>query len=461
MKTQPKRVMSIFSLVMINVVAVDSLRSLPFGAKYGFSIVFYYLLAALLFFIPTALVAAELATGWPKRGGVYVWVREAFGVRWGFFTIWLQWIYNICWYPTIMSLLAATIAYMINPSLVHSKGYMLSVVFILFFSTTIINLFGMKVFSRIANFSALIGSIIPMMLIMFLGIWWVSDGQTIQIQMNWNTFVPHVANLGVLVLMTNVLYSLVGMEMSAIHAQEVKNPQRSYPKALLWSAIIILITLIGGSLAIAMVIPNQKIELLTGMLELYYTFFQAHHIAWMTVVIGICIIIGGLGCVCAWVLGPSKGLMVAAADGALPSWMAKTNRFQAPVVVLGIQAVIFTLICGVFLLMPTVNSSYWILSDITAILSLLSYVMMFISAIVLRYKAPNTPRAYRIPGGNWGLWIVCIIGLLSCLATIFIGFVPPSEINVGSISQYEWILGGGVAVFCIAPFVVYRLTQRG
>jgi len=460
MNPQPNRVMSVFSLVMLNVIAVDSLRSLPFGAKYGFSIVCYYLLAALLFFIPTALIAAELATGWPKRGGIYIWVREAFGIRWGLFTIWLQWIYNICWYPTIMSMLAATIAYMIDPTLIYNKGYMLSVVFILFFSTTIVNLFGMKVSSRITNLSALIGSVIPMLLIVFLGICWVSDNQPIQIQMNWNSFVPHIANLGVLVLMTNVLYSLVGMEMSAIHAQEVKNPQNSYPKALFWSALIILITLIGGSLSIAMIIPNQKIELLTGMLQLYYAFFQAHHIPWMTIVIGICIIIGGFGGVGAWVLGPSKGLMVAAADGALPNWIAKTNRFQAPVAVLVIQAVIFTVICGVFLLMPTVNSSYWILSDITAILSLLSYVMMFAAAIALRYKAPHTARAYRIPGGNWGIGIVCVIGLLSCLATISIGFVPPSTIDVGSIRQYECLLCGGVAVFCLIPFVVFTLTKR-
>ena len=86
--------------------------------------------------------------------------------------------------------------------------------------------------------------------------------------------------------------------------------------------------------------------------------------------------------------------------------------------------------------------------------------MMFIAAIVLRYKAPDTPRAYRIPGGNWGLWLVCVIGLFSCLATIFIGFVPPSTINVGSISQYEWLLGGGVALFCLIPFIINRFYKR-
>ena len=167
--------------------------------------------------------------------------------------------------------------------------------------------------------------------------------------MNWSTFFPQAGNLGIIVLLTNVLYSLVGIEMSAIHAQEVKNPQRSYPIALLWSVLIILVTLIGGSLAIAIVIPQKDIGLMTGMLQLFYAFFDAHHLPWMADVMGLCIIIGGLGGVSAWVLGPSKGLMVAAQDGAIPSWMAKTNRFGAPVMVLAAQAILFTLICHSFI----------------------------------------------------------------------------------------------------------------
>ena|SRR3990167_4254965 len=94
---------------MINIIAVDSLRSLPFSAEYGFSLVFYYIIAGLVFFLPIAFVAAELATGWPNRGGVYVWGRETFGERWSFVVIWLQWIYNVVWYPTIIIILASLV----------------------------------------------------------------------------------------------------------------------------------------------------------------------------------------------------------------------------------------------------------------------------------------------------------------------------------------------------------------
>src|SRR3990167_8333144 len=94
--------LSFFHIVMINVIAVDSIRTLPFAAQFGFSLLFYYILAAIFFFVPIALIAAELGTGWPKKGGLYVWVREAFGLKWALIAIWLNWVYNLAWYPTIM-----------------------------------------------------------------------------------------------------------------------------------------------------------------------------------------------------------------------------------------------------------------------------------------------------------------------------------------------------------------------
>src|SRR3990167_3460592 len=123
-----KRSLGGFAITMINVIAVDSLRTLPFSAAYGFSLVFYYVAAAFLFFLPVAFVSAELATTWPNKGGIYVWVREAFGERWGFVIIWLQWVYNIVWYPTILAFIAGTLAYLVQPSLAENKFFMLGTI---------------------------------------------------------------------------------------------------------------------------------------------------------------------------------------------------------------------------------------------------------------------------------------------------------------------------------------------
>lgn len=157
-----KRVLSVFSLVMINVIAVDSLRTLPFSAKFGASLIFYYAFIAVLFFIPVALVTAELATTWPKIGGIYVWVREAFGHSTGFLVIWLQWVYNLVWYPTILATIAIICSYLIDPLGHVSPFNTMCVVLVVFWLATLGNFFGMQVSSLISTICSLVGTIIPM-----------------------------------------------------------------------------------------------------------------------------------------------------------------------------------------------------------------------------------------------------------------------------------------------------------
>lgn len=454
-----KKPLSLLSLVAINVIAIDSLRTLPFSAEYGFTAVFYYFIAAIAFFLPVSLVAAELATGWPETGGVYIWTREAFGKKVGFITIWLQWFYNIVWYPTIMSLIAVAIAYMFNPNLEHSKLFMLSVMMSVFWLATAVNCLGMRASGWLSNFSAILGTIFPMVFIIVLGIVWIALGKPIQIAFTVKTFFPNLRDVTHLVLLIAILYGLVGMEMSASHAREVKNPQRDYPKAVLYSIILILFTLVLGSLAISIVVPAQKLNVVAGLMQAFELFFQKFHMMWFMPIVALCIVLGAIGSAAAWMLGPSKGMLMACKDGSLPAVLGKVSKNHTPVRILILQGVIFTLLCSVFVMMPTVSSGFWALTDVTSILALLVYVAMFPAAIVLRYKFPDQPRAFRIPGGKIGLWVVCLLGLFTCIFAIIVGFVPPSQIPVGNVMTYEMIIISGVLLGCAAPFILTWLTR--
>lgn len=454
------KVLSVFGLVMINVIAVDSIRTLPISAEYGFSAVFYYLLAGLVFFLPTALVSAELASAWPETGGIYVWVREAFGKKYGFITIWLQWFYNICWYPTIMSLIAGTIAYVISPSLINDRAYMLAMVLVFFWGATLLNMKGMKASSRLSNFSAIGGTLIPMVFIIILGAAWMVFGKPLSIQFTFSTLIPNLSNIHNLVLLTAVLYGLVGMEMSAVHAKEVKNPQRDYPRALFFSTIIILASLIFASLAVAIVVPQSKLNLVAGVLQAFSYFFTAFHMQWLMPVLAVLIVIGAIGGVSAWILGPAKGLLVASRDGSLPKILQRTNKENVPVGVLLLQGVIFTALSMAFILMPSVNSAFWLLTDITAILALIVYLFMFSAAIYLRFKYPDVERAFKIPGGKLGVIIVAGAGFLSSAFAIIIGFLPPAQIKVGSVFKYELLLIVGVVIACVLPLYIYSRLQK-
>lgn len=455
-----KRVLSVFSLVMINVIAVDSLRTLPISAEYGFSLVFFYCLAAIIFFIPVALVSAELATGWPQRGGLYIWVREAFGPRAGFFTIWLQWIYNVVWYPTILAFIAATIAYLVNPLLSNDPKYLLFTVLAIFWGATFVNFFGMRVSSFISTMGAIFGTLIPMLIIIVLGIVWLSVGNPSAIEFSRQSFIPEWDNIGNLVLFTNVLFGLVGLEMSAVHAEEVKNPQRDYPKSLFYSVIIIFSTLTLSSLAVAVAVPQSELSLVSGLIDAFAKFFNAFDMPWMIPVIAGMIVLGGVSVVSTWVIGPTKGLMVAAADGNLPHSLAKMNRYGAPSRVLLLQAVVFTLLSSVYILMDTVNESYWLLSALTAQLALIVYVLMFAAMIKLRYSQPDKYRAYKIPGGNIWVWIIALLGTLTCVAAVILGFFPPNHIKINNIWFFEAFLWGGMILFCSVPFIHFHRQRK-
>lgn len=451
------RVLSIFTLVMINVIAIDSLRNLPTNAGAGLMVPFYYLLASVLFLLPCIFITAELATHHPKTGGVYVWVREAFGPQWGFFTIWLQWIYNVFWYPTILSFIAANIAYLINPALANDKTFMISMIIGMFLIATVANSFSMRISGFVSTLSAIGGTIIPMIVIIVLGVCWWWSGKPLAIEPTWNHFIPshitHPTNLAFLVV---IFFSLMGLEMSAVHAEEVKNPQRNYPRALVYSSIIIVVSLVLASTAIAIVVPAHDLNIVSGLDQALAIFLQPFHLHWLMPVTILLIILGGFGGMAAWVIGPTKGLMVAAEDGCLPAKLAVHNRHNAPIAILIMQAIVVILLCGLFLFYPTISTSYWILSDLTAQLALMFYIVFFAAAIRLRYKTPRNEHAYRIPGGNVGIWVVGIIGILTCIGAILIGFIPPDTISVGTVFSFETILIVGIIVFGVLPFFMYR-----
>ena len=211
-----KKSLSVFTLAMMNLAAIGTVKNWPTIAESGFSSIFYLLLAAFLFFIPTALVSAELATGWPKTGGVFVWVKEAFGHRTGFLAIWLLWIEGVIWFPTMLTFMAATATYFFDPALIENKLYLIATSLTLFWILTWVNLRGMKTSGWISSLGVVLGSFIPAAVIIFLGFSWYFSGHSLQIPLSWDAFFPNFSSPQQWVIFAGVLLSLCGMELSAI-----------------------------------------------------------------------------------------------------------------------------------------------------------------------------------------------------------------------------------------------------
>ncbi len=458
MTKKTTKVLSVFTLAMINVAAIGSVKNWPFVAEYGFSSLFYLIVAAIVFFFPISLISAELATGWPEKGGVYLWCKEAFGAKTGFLAVWLLWIENAIWYPTVLSFAAATIAYIIDPTLSNNIGYTIAVVLILFWGATIANFFGMKTSGWISNLGAICGTIIPGCIIIALGIVWWIEGSPMQIDLSFSSFIPSF-NFSSMAFFTGVMLSFAGMEMSAVHALDVKKPQRDYPRAILLSGTIILVLSILGVLSIASVVPQKSISLTAGTMQAFSVFLKRYNLGWFIPIIAASMSVGLFGSVSTWIIGPTKGLLAAGLEGNLPPILCRKSRSGAPIALMITQGIIVTILSLMFLLMPTVSSGFWILTVLVAQLYLVMYILVFAAAIKLRYSQPKRKRPYQVPGGKIGIWIAGTLGIGSSLFALFIGYFPPNQIEIGNTIFYTTFLVIGTVIGCTAPFLIYLFKK--
>lgn len=458
---QPKKhYLSVFVLAMMNVAVVMSLRGLPMMAKEGLPMIFFLLFASLLFLVPVSLVSAELATGWPEEGGVYRWVGEAFGSNWGFTAIWLQWIQNVIWYPTVLAFAAGALAYLfVDPALAGSKLFNVIVILAAYWGATFINFRGMKTAGWLTTAGVLGGTIFPGVLIIILGIIWVAMGKPIAFEATSHSIFPDFGNFSSIAFLAGIVLLFAGMEVGAVHVRELKQPKAQFPKAVFLAMFIIIAIFTLGSLSIAAVLPAHQISLNAGIMQAFRDMLHQFGLDWLLPVLGFLAAFGAIGGVTAWIAGPSKGLLATAKNGDLPPFLQHVNKNGVQTHILWVQGVIVTLISLLYLLMPNVSSAFFLLTALTAILYLIMYVMLYLAAIVLRFKRPEVHRSYRVPGGNLGMVLIAGLGMLAAIFAIVVGFFPPSQLSIGSPSFYVVFLAIGVLIFIGAPLVIHEFKK--
>ena len=459
--------LGVFTLAIMNVTAVVSLRGLPAEAEYGVSSAFYYLFAAIVFLIPTALVAAELAAMFQdKQGGVFRWVGEAFGKRAGFLAIWLQWIESTIWYPTVLTFGAVAFAFIgtndaRDMALASNKLYTLAVVLIIYWLATFISLKGLGWVSKVAKIGGLVGTIIPAALLIVLAIIYLASGGVSQMNFD-GRFFPDITKLDNLVLASGIFLFYAGMEMTGIHVKDMENSSRNYPRAIFIGAFITVLIFVLGTFSLGIIIPQKDINLTQSLLVGFDNYFKFVHASWLSPIIAIALAFGVLAGVLTWVSGPSKGLFAVGKAGYLPPFFQKENKIGVQKNILLLQGAAVTLLSLLFVVMPSVQSFYQILSQLTVLLYLIMYLLMFAAAIYLRYSMKKCERPFRIgKSGNALMWVVAGMGFLGSLLAFVLSFIPPAQIAIGSNAVWYAVLTIGCIVVVIAPFIIYAARKPG
>ncbi|MEV7354402.1 APC family permease [Kitasatospora sp. NPDC091276] len=449
--------MSWLTLALMTTSSVASLRSAPTMAVYGLACVFLYLVPALVFLLPTALVSAELASGW--EGGVYRWVSEGLSKPLGFLAVWCQFAMTIFYYPSLLAYVASTIAYVVNPRLASNGPYTAVVIMVLYWTGVWVSSRGTKAVAGLSSMGLVIGTLIPGTLLVVLGFVFLGQGNGSAAPMDSAHLLPQWTGLASLVLIVNNFLSYSGMEMNAVHVSSLRNPAREFPRSMFTASAMVLLIFILPALAISWVVPSSELSLTAGVMQAFDAFFQYFDIGWLTPVIAVALVAASLGGMLTWLAGPSKGLlMISRQEGYLPPFLQRLNREGVQQNLLVAQGVVTTAIALLYALIPNVSSAYWIFSVITTQVYLIVYLLMFTAAIRLRRTRPDHPRGYRAPA----LVPICVVGLLASACAMAIGFVPSSQFGSGSVWTYIGIVGGGLLVLgLLVPYLFLRLRKPG
>ena len=433
--------------------SIDSIRNLPSSALFGASIIFYVIFASLIFLIPTGLVSAFLSSKYHQSEGVYDWVKEALGKKLAFTAIWFQWVNTLIWYPAMLSFIASVLFYLINPNFIHNRLLIAITVIIIFWSLTIINLLGLKSSVKFASICTLFGMIIPMLSIVIMGIIYLIFSNKIAIHFSRSTIFPNIMDFNNITALTAVVTAFLGMELATVHIKKIENPRKNIPKAIYLTVIFIMISMILGSLAIAIVIPKNDISLVGGVIQSFSYFLSQYHLQSLLDLLVLMILIGSLGSTINWIISPAKGLLQSAHDDFLPHFFKHKNKNEVPKNILLLQACIVTLICLIFTLLPSVNGAYWFLSSLSTQLYMVMYLLMFISAIKLIKTNSNNKGSHDF------ITFSAFVGIIGVTCTIIIGFIPPNNIIIGSKINYEILYISSIIIALIPIILIDKFRK--
>lgn len=470
-KTKTKKTyISVLALTMMNVSMVAGLANDVQQSFYGLASVTYFAIGAICFFIPTALVAAELASGWSNRGGIFRWVGEGLGKGWGLTCLFILWFQTMLNFGMGMPSFTATIMFYTpnydaavkfaqNPQheLLIMTGWIILYWVLAYLATK-----DVKTFSNLAKYGVIIGSLIPLAVMVILAIVWVAQGHTPAIPMTPKDLIPKWNGMSTLALAAGVFFSYTGIDMNAAHIKQLKHPEKDFTKAMFISIILAFLIFVVGTVIIAMIIPEKQINVLYTLYSVFRILGSTIGMPWLYMVLVWALLCNTIAMVVTNMAGPSFMLGQAGGSGFLPHWLQEKNKHNMPAHLMYTQIAGMTIIAYLVKLIPNVEGFVILLTQTITVLYMIYYILMFTAFLRLRYDQPNRPRSFKVPGGMVGAWIVAGIGLISSVFAIVLAIYPPAQVKseVGSPAIYISVIVILVAIILAICLALYQLSKH-
>ncbi len=460
-KSQLRKTMGFWDVLLFNIATVLGPRWIAAAGHNGTSSISLWVIAAVFFFIPGALVINELSSRFPEEGGLYAWSREAFGPFHGFVAGWTYWIYTVFYFPGLLLASASMAAYIAGGrgiELAQNRAFLLAVSVALLLVAVILNIVGLNIGKWLQNAGG-VGTYVPLlMLAAIAAIVSLRHGSVTHFTVhnmlpawNWDT----------VNFWSQIAFAFTGLELVSAMSEEVRDPRRTLPRAVFGAGALIAFMYIAGTFAVLALAPAGDLDPQSGVFHAITVGSIALRAGVLGILAAVLVTAGNAGGVGSTVAGIARVPFVVGIDRYLPAAFGKIHpRWKTPYISILVQAVVSGAILLISQINDTTRGAYQFLVDAAIILYFIPFLYMFAAVIRLAYRRDrkDNPHAVLVPGGMFGVWVCGCLGFLVVLIGIVVSLVPPGDSS--NKLGFELKLVGGTAVSILLGLILYWRGAR-
>jgi len=441
--------MGFWDVLLFNIAAVLGPRWIAAAAHNGTSSLSLWALAAVFFFVPTALVITELSTRFPAEGGLYVWTREAFGDFHGFIAGWAYWVYSFFYLPGLLVASTAMAAYIGGAGgghLGNDRLFLLTGSLAMLAVAVGLNIVGLNIGKWLQNAGG-VGTYVPLLILVGIAAA-VYAHRGSHVHVTWRNTLP-AWNFDTVNFWSQIAFAFTGMELVCAMSEEVRDPQRTFPRAIFGSGVLIAIIYILGTLAAMMLISPADVDPKSGVFQAITSGSTLLRVGFFGVIASLLVTVGNAGGVGTTVAGIARVPFAVGIDSYLPAFFGKIHpRWRTPYISILIQAVISALVLIASQVNETMSGAYQVLVDAAIILYFLPFLYMYAAAIKLAYRPDReqSAGAVLVPGGRAGIWIAGLLGFGICLLAMALSMIPPGETRNKAVFELKLLGGTGMSI---------------
>ncbi len=450
-----RRVLGTWDLTWLCVVAITNMNLVPVVAAAGFVTIWLWLLALAFFFWPQGIAVIELSHRFPGEGGLYLWAKEMFGDFHGFMCGWCYWLTNMFFVPTLLFYLAGIWAFAGGKqavALAENRLFFFFVSLALLWLTVILNIRGMGVGKWVNNLGGM-GTFTTAVVLIGLGtITALRHGVHIPAgsfnlgELDWRL----VSSFGV------ICFGLVGLELGPVMGDEIRDPKRTVPRAVLWGGLLSGALYVGATLCLLLAVPQKDMIVIQGVLQAVDRMTVNTSLAWVLPPLGLVMIFAIAGSTSAWIGGSARILFVSGLDRYLPRMFGKIHpRYATPYMALTALAVLCSVIVSMSFIGATVKEAYVTLLDLSVVLQMLSFLYLYATLLAVAIRGRSGSGYF----GKARIWIAALSGLTATTLGGIVAFVPSHQIT--SIWVFELKMFAGCGLFLgLAAFLFRYYSGR-